>query len=275
MLDYINIVGLEVYAYHGVDEEGVLGQVYIIDLRIGTDLQPAGFKDGLEYSLHYGELCLRISRVFKASNYETMEACAEVISQLLLTEYDEIEDVMVKIRKTSNRIEERTSEISVEIYRRKTRVYLNLFAMNENRQENIAAALEKIDETKYLKVVNKSSLFEREISSGTGFYKNQVVEILSLLKPIELNSFIKDLNDEINGNNEGFSDNDLFIDILFYGDEIIQTDSLTVPNPFIEDRYSVIEGLNEISPYFIHPVSKKQIRRIKDEMEMEYNFYED
>ena len=47
------------------------------------------------------------------------------------------------------------------------------------------------------------------------------------------------------------------IDMLFFNDEIIQTENLTVTHKQIQNRKFVLVPLAEIAPDFIHPVLKK------------------
>ena len=47
------------------------------------------------------------------------------------------------------------------------------------------------------------------------------------------------------------------IDMLFFNDEIIQTENLTVPHKQIQNRRFVLVPLAEISPDFRHPILKK------------------
>ena len=47
------------------------------------------------------------------------------------------------------------------------------------------------------------------------------------------------------------------IDMLFFNDDIIQTETLTVPHPQIQNRRFVLVPLAEISPDFQHPLLKK------------------
>lgn len=47
------------------------------------------------------------------------------------------------------------------------------------------------------------------------------------------------------------------IDILFIENEIIDTETLKVPHPFIQERRFTLEPLVEILPNFIHPILKK------------------
>ncbi len=55
------------------------------------------------------------------------------------------------------------------------------------------------------------------------------------------------------------------LDLLFYGDEIIQTESLTLPHPDMQNRDFVLQPLAEIAPEKVHPVFKKTIARLWQE----------
>ncbi len=51
----------------------------------------------------------------------------------------------------------------------------------------------------------------------------------------------------------------LDIDILFFNDEMIDTDDLKIPHPALQERRFTLLPLNEIIPDFIHPKIKKSI----------------
>jgi len=53
----------------------------------------------------------------------------------------------------------------------------------------------------------------------------------------------------------------LDIDILFYGDSVIGTPSLTVPHPRIAERAFVLAPLADIAPALKHPVAGKTARQ--------------
>ncbi|HNR20251.1 MAG TPA: 2-amino-4-hydroxy-6-hydroxymethyldihydropteridine diphosphokinase [Bacteroidia bacterium] len=52
------------------------------------------------------------------------------------------------------------------------------------------------------------------------------------------------------------------IDILFYGNEIVEERNLRIPHPEFENRKFAIVPLMEIQPAFIHPVSSKTIQEV-------------
>ncbi len=55
------------------------------------------------------------------------------------------------------------------------------------------------------------------------------------------------------------------IDLLFYNNEIIQTENLQIPHPRISKRNFILFPLNEIIPNFIHPVLNVSIKNLKNE----------
>jgi len=56
------------------------------------------------------------------------------------------------------------------------------------------------------------------------------------------------------------------IDILFYGERVIDEPALQVPHPELHKRRFTLEPLNEIAPEFIHPGLKKTIFQLINEL---------
>lgn len=56
------------------------------------------------------------------------------------------------------------------------------------------------------------------------------------------------------------------IDILFYGDALIDEPELKVPHPELHKRRFTLEPLAEIAPDFIHPTLNKNILQLKNEL---------
>jgi 2-amino-4-hydroxy-6-hydroxymethyldihydropteridine diphosphokinase len=70
-----------------------------------------------------------------------------------------------------------------------------------------------------------------------------------------------------------YSSRNIDIDILFFGNEVVNEDSLKVPHPHLVERKFVLVPLAEIAPAFIHPVlkisMKSLLRTCKDTGEVE------
>ena len=59
-----------------------------------------------------------------------------------------------------------------------------------------------------------------------------------------------------------YSDRPIDIDILFVGNEIIESKPLTIPHPLLQNRQFVLKPLNDIVPDFIHPGLNKSIEEL-------------
>lgn len=55
------------------------------------------------------------------------------------------------------------------------------------------------------------------------------------------------------------------IDLLFYEDEVIDTEDVKVPHPALQERNFVLQPLMEIAPNYVHPVLQKTVARLAEQ----------
>ena len=99
-------------------------------------------------------------------------------------------------------------------------------------------------------------------------FLNCVVAFRTTLPPMELLGTTEKIERELGrtakSNGGVYHDRIIDIDILLYGNEIINTERLTVPHPLMHERDFVLTPLCEIAPQAIHPVIGKSIAEIKE-----------
>jgi len=86
-------------------------------------------------------------------------------------------------------------------------------------------------------------------------FLNQVIEVQTSLEPLPLLHTLKEIEAEM-GRMATFRYGPRLIDldILFYGQRVIDREDLQVPHPRLHERAFVLIPLNEIAPDFIHPI---------------------
>lgn len=115
--DVIHLRGLEFYAYHGVlPEEQVLGQRFLIDMDLFSDLSLAGSSDQVEDTIHYGEVYQVIKTCVTGERHQLLEHLAEAIAQRILGQFS-CRSVRVEVHKPQAPIPGIFRDVSVEIWR--------------------------------------------------------------------------------------------------------------------------------------------------------------
>lgn len=132
-----------------------------------------------------------------------------------------------------------------------SKVYLSLGSNLGNKEENILMAIEKIEE-QIGAVVRQSALLRTEpwgFDSDNEFV-NAAVCVETSLSPHELLRRTQAIERELGRIHKSvngiYHDRLIDIDILLYGDEIINDPDLIIPHPLMEKRDFVMIPLREI-----------------------------
>ena len=129
-----------------------------------------------------------------------------------------------------------------------TKSYIALGTNLGNKTENLQAGLEKLVgyETSVLK---ESSLYTTKPWGGVeqDDFLNQVVLVETALEPLELLKALKSIEGEV-GRTETvrWGPRVLDMDILTYGDEVVDLENLQIPHPQIANRSFVLVPLLEL-----------------------------
>ncbi len=146
------------------------------------------------------------------------------------------------------------------------RVFLGLGANLGDRARNLAESIQRLEQQS--EVINTSSIYETD---PWGFedqpkFLNQAAEIRTDLSPAELLAFLKEIEADM-GREKTFrlGPRNIDLDILFYDDLFMVSDSLTIPHPALIQRAFVLIPLNEIAPDLNHPLLNKTIKELASE----------
>jgi 2-amino-4-hydroxy-6-hydroxymethyldihydropteridine diphosphokinase len=96
-------------------------------------------------------------------------------------------------------------------------------------------------------------------------FLNIVLEASSELSPEEILLALKGIEASV-GSKAGFKNGprEIDIDILFYGNEIIDEDNLVVPHPRLHERAFVLVPMLDLNAEFVHPELGKTIRQLAE-----------
>jgi len=145
------------------------------------------------------------------------------------------------------------------------KAYLSIGGNLGQRELNLEIALEELEKN-VGKAAAISQVYETEPVGFQSDYKflNMVVILETLLNPFEILDQVRII--ESNLGRKRFADKYISrvidIDIIFYGDQIINNEKLTVPHPRMHERNFVLVPFCDIEPDFVHPVINKSVKEI-------------
>jgi 2-amino-4-hydroxy-6-hydroxymethyldihydropteridine diphosphokinase len=118
-------------------------------------------------------------------------------------------------------------------------------------------------------ITSRSAIYETEPwgFESSDLFWNQVLEITTNLSPEEVLWQTQQTELEL-GRIRKFNQYNsriIDIDILFYGDQVINQQNLIIPHPRIQERKFALIPLCEIAANLIHPIFQKSIIRLLEE----------
>ena len=97
--DYIELTGMEFFSFHGhYQEEQIVGNRFIVDLRVSTDFTKAGISDNLSDTIDYQELYKIVANVMSTPS-KLLESVAKKILDNIRDNYPEVTGATVSISK--------------------------------------------------------------------------------------------------------------------------------------------------------------------------------
>lgn len=144
-------------------------------------------------------------------------------------------------------------------------VYLSLGSNLGNRYVTLQKALFSIQKN-VGDIHAVSSVYENPAFGFKGNdFLNICISVETELAPLILLSSLLQIEKDFGRNrseSEGYSSRTLDIDIIYYGNKVLNTEALVVPHPNMQNRNFVLKPLADIAPQLYHPVFKKDTRNL-------------
>lgn len=144
--------------------------------------------------------------------------------------------------------------------------YLGLGSNLGNRLAFLRGGRDTLLNQSGVELVKSSGVYETDAVGGppdNPLFLNTVLQIQTSLDPHQLLTACLAVEDEFGRSRPvRWAPRTLDIDILFYADQVICEEHLTLPHPRLQERAFVLAPLMEIAPDFRHPLLDKTITEL-------------
>jgi 2-amino-4-hydroxy-6-hydroxymethyldihydropteridine diphosphokinase len=125
-----------------------------------------------------------------------------------------------------------------------------------DREGHLREALDLLAAEEGIEIVAVSALRETEPVGPVeqGPFLNGAVQVATELRPFELLERLLDIEQRLGRvRRERFGPRTIDLDLLLYGDELVEEPGLTVPHPRLHERRFALEPLVELAPGLVVP----------------------
>jgi 2-amino-4-hydroxy-6-hydroxymethyldihydropteridine diphosphokinase len=150
-----------------------------------------------------------------------------------------------------------------------TIAYLSLGSNVGDREAQLRDALARLRAEGGL--IAASSFYETEPVEFTDqpWFLNCAIALETTKTPQELIEVILGIEKEMGRQRpQNKGPRNIDIDILLFGDTLLDSPQLTIPHPAMHHRRFVLEPLAEIAPEVLHPALRKTIRELRDALQV-------
>lgn len=144
--------------------------------------------------------------------------------------------------------------------------FIGLGANLGDKNAHLRAALAAMDSWAHTAITGRSALYR---TAPVGYadqdwFLNMAVRVRTQLAPTELLAALQAVEHSEGRDRSGprFGPRPLDLDILLFGDQILQTDHLVVPHPRMDKRRFVLQPLCDIDPTVCHPVLRVSVQAL-------------
>ena len=142
-------------------------------------------------------------------------------------------------------------------------VYLGLGSNVGDKEANIRKAIELIGEKCVVRRVSRLYKTEPVGFKEQDWFLNCVIEAESCIEPLVLFAALQSIEKRLKREKTVVNGpRTIDLDVLFWGDSVINTGGFTIPHPQLHERRFVLVPLMELAPDLMHPKLKKTVRQL-------------
>lgn len=146
-------------------------------------------------------------------------------------------------------------------------IYILLGSNIGNRLEYLREA-EQLLISEGIQIIDESTIYETQPwgKENQDWFLNVILQIATSRTPEELLDTLLDTEKALGRiRKEKWGERCIDMDILYYHDQVVETEKLTIPHPGIETRKFTLIPLVEMCPLEIHPVNgKNQVQMLAE-----------
>lgn len=149
------------------------------------------------------------------------------------------------------------------------KVFLGFGSNVGHREKNISLALDHLKNTLDVSLIKISKEYETIAVAQyqQPNYINLVALVETVLTPLELLDLTESIEKKMGRISKGLGDPRIIdIDILFYNNDILSLDRLTIPHALAHERLFVLDPMQDIAPQFIHPILNISMMDLRNQL---------
>ncbi|MEZ4633072.1 MAG: 2-amino-4-hydroxy-6-hydroxymethyldihydropteridine diphosphokinase [Deinococcales bacterium] len=262
--DKIVLKGAEFYARHGFYEaEASLGSRFIVDVELSLNL-PAD--DDLSHSVSYADIYDLIRHEVTETRHKLIESLANRMAERILEAHPLVEGLTLRVHKPFAPLAGIFRDVYVEVSRQRETLHrpLVLIALGSNLDEPYQQLLAAYYALEHLGDILKASPIYQSASmggpSGQPDYLNAVIALETSLEPDELLRVLLAIEAARGRKRQvRWEARTLDLDLLAYGDRVMEYEGLSLPHPRMLERPFVLLPLHDIYPNWQHPKRQQSL----------------